>query len=88
MESLETDPPLSTTVRGPTEPGCEHALPDAEAPVPADIRGPSAEDWDRYKPTIIDMYGTMKLKDIRERMAKDYGFHATYVTPAASGCSC
>jgi hypothetical protein len=32
------------------------------------------------------MYGNMKLKDIRERMATDYGFRATYVTSNASGC--
>lgn len=48
-----------------------------DAPVPADRRGPSAEDWERHKRTIIGMYGTMKLKEIRERMSTQYAFHAT-----------
>ena len=87
MKPSEIAPPPPSTVSGPKEPGCAGASSDADAAVPADIRGPSAEDWDRYKRTIVNMYGTMKLKDIRERMAKDYGFHATYVNPAASGSS-
>ncbi|KAJ9151506.1 hypothetical protein NKR19_g4918 [Coniochaeta hoffmannii] len=77
MKHSEIAPPRPSKVSGPKEPGCADPSPDADAPVPADIRGPSAEDWDRYKRTIVNMYGTMKLKDIRERMAKDHGFHAT-----------
>jgi hypothetical protein len=77
MGSSEMAATPCATVSGQTEPERESASPD----VPADIRGPSPEQWERHKRTIIDMYGTMKLKDIRERMAHEYGFHATYVVP-------
>lgn len=79
---MASDP--SATVSPPQQPGSEDAPRKANAAVPADIRGPSVEDWDRHKRTIINMYGTMRLRDIRERMATDHGFHATYVISNAS----
>ena len=93
MKSSDVAPAPSLTTKVSSSDNAEtkgeHASPGADGAdgaVPADIRGPSAEDWDRYKRTIINMYGTMKLKDIRARMGKEHGFHATYVIPVASDC--
>lgn len=81
MKSEEMAAARPSTVSSPREAEHEDASPDADAGVPADRRGPTPEQWERHKRTIITMYGTMKLKDIRERMAREHGFYATYVKP-------
>lgn len=87
MKQSEIATASSSTVSGPAVLLGQVVSPDADVSLPADIRGPSAELWDRHKPTIINMYGTMKLKDIRERMATEHGFHATYVMSNAFASS-
>ncbi|KAH6656106.1 hypothetical protein BKA67DRAFT_562655 [Truncatella angustata] len=39
--------------------------------------GPSAEEWDLHKATIINLYKTMKWQDMDEIMRNKYRFHAS-----------
>jgi hypothetical protein len=44
--------------------------------------GPTAQEWQRVKEDIRELYARMALKDVRAVLESRYGFKATYVLPA------
>lgn len=36
-----------------------------------------SEDWEPYKEIVTDLYNTMTMKEVRERLEKDYNFKVT-----------
>lgn len=50
------------------------------------FRPRSSEDWQPYRPIILNLYinDQLKLKDVKEIMERDYGFVASYLPPFSS----
>jgi hypothetical protein len=56
--------------------------PSETAPTPAAKKYPSLDDWVNIRPIFTYLYveRNLSLKDIMVTLAKDYGFHAEYVS--------
>lgn len=56
-------------------------IPRAPMTNPLPFRPRSSEDWQPYRPIILNLYinDQLKLKDVKEIMERDYGFVASYI---------
>jgi hypothetical protein len=61
-------------------------IPRVPMTTPLPFRPRSSEDWQPYRPIILNLYinDQLKLKDVKEIMERDYGFVASYLFPFPS----